>query len=198
LKPSEIVPLGPFLMTAPVITLLDIAAYLDDITWEWSVESAMRKELVTMLALTAELDRRAALRRPGVGRAQRVMALRPHGARATGSQLETEFIQLIRPVEQIPEEERQFPVVRHNAVVARLDVAFPQVHAYTEVHGGQHRESLPYDACRETMVAATLGWPESEVTSRDVRHARRVTIARMIEFIQTASRRVLVAPLPQT
>jgi hypothetical protein len=158
----------------------------------------MRKELVTMLALTAELDRRAALRRPGVGRARRVMALRPHGARATGSQLETEFIQLIRPVQQIPEEERQFPVVRHNAVVARLDVAFPQVHAYTEVHSGQHRESLPYDACRETMVAATLGWPESEVTSRDVRHARRVTIARMIEFIQTASRRVLVAPLPQT
>jgi hypothetical protein len=184
-------------MTAPVITVLDIAADLDDITWEWSVECAIRKDLVTMSAMTAEIDHRATLHRPGVGRARRVLALRPPNARATGSQLETEFIQLIRPVEEIPEEERQFPVVRHNEVVARLDVAFPQVHAYTEVHGGQHRESLPYDACRETMVAATLGWLESEVTSRDVRHARRVTVARMIEFIQMASRRVLIAPLPQ-
>jgi hypothetical protein len=96
-------------MTAPVITVLDIAADLDDITWEWSVECAIRKDLVTMSAMTAEIDHRATLHRPGVGRARRVLALRPPNARATGSQLETEFIQLIRPVEEIPEEERHFP-----------------------------------------------------------------------------------------
>jgi hypothetical protein len=192
LTPAEVVRLGPFWMTAPVITLLDIAADLDDIAWEWSLESAMRRGLVTMSAVWAELDERARLHQRGVARARRVLELRPTGARPTGSQLETEFIQLIRPVPEIPDEERQFPVERNGEVVARLDVAFPRVHAYTEVHGAQHRESLVYDACRETMVAATLGWLESEVTSRDIRYNRRATIGRMVEFIHMASRRVLV------
>jgi len=119
-----------------------------------------------------------------------VLSLRTANARPTGSQLETEFLQLIRPVAAIPEPERQRPVVRHGEIVARLDFAFPDVWAYTEVHGAQHRESLRYDAYRETTVAATLGWLESEVTAGDVRNTPRPTVARMIEFLATAARRL--------
>jgi very-short-patch-repair endonuclease len=61
--------------------------------------------------------------------------------------------------------------------------------AYTEVHGGQHRQSLPYDANRETIIAGTLGWLASEVTSIDIRRTPKATIARMVEFIATATRR---------
>jgi hypothetical protein len=189
LSPTEIVPLGPFFMTDPVTTLLDLATDLDDIKWEWSLESAARKDLVTISALMASVDRRAQLHWTGVTRARRVLALRPVDARPTDSQLETEFIQLIRPVPEIPEGERQLPVYRHDRIVARLDVAFPSRMAYTEVHGAQHRESLRYDASRETLVAGTLGWLESEVTAEDIRITRRATIARMVEFIATATQR---------
>jgi hypothetical protein len=118
-----------------------------------------------------------------------VLALRPPGARPTGSQLETEFLQLIRPVPEIPEPERQYPVLRHGRIDARLDFAYMELCAYTEVHGGQHRESLLYDATRETLVAGTLGWLASEVTAHGIRKVPRHTIARMIEFIGAAARR---------
>jgi hypothetical protein len=176
-------------MTDPVTTLLDLATDLDDIRWEWSLESAVRKDLVTIPDLTASLDRRAQLRWMGVARARHVLGLRGVDARPTDSQLETEFIQLIRPVPGIPEGERQLPVYRHDRIIARLDVAFPSRMAYTEVHGGQHRQSLPYDANRETIIAGTLGWLASEVTSIDIRRTPKATIARMVEFIATATRR---------
>ena len=128
------------------------------------------------------------------GIATKQWARRPLNARPTGSQLETEFLQLIRPVGAIPEPERQHPVARHGRIVARLDFAFPEVWAYTEVHGGQHRESLRYDTHRETTVALTLGWLEAEVTAGDVRNTPRPTVARMIEFIATAASRLPPRP----
>jgi hypothetical protein len=146
-------------------------------------------DLFTIPRLMTEVERRSHLHWTGIGRAQRVLALRPPGARPTGSQLETEFIQLIRPVEEIPEGERQVPIYRTGRIVARLDVAFPPVKAYTEVHGAQHRESLQYDTYRETTIAAAIGWLASEVTCRDIRNTPRATIGRIIEFIATASQR---------
>jgi hypothetical protein len=189
INPGHVVPLGPFRMTDPLTTLLDLADELDDITWEWSLESALRKELVTIDAINREIAQRSLMRCSGVARARRVLALRPAKARPTGSRLETEFIQLIRPVRQIPEPERQYPVIRHNRLVAKLDVAYPEVWGYTEVHGRQHRESLQHDTTRETTVASTLGWLASEVTSKDVRFLPRPTIRRLIEFIARAANR---------
>jgi len=177
-------------MTDALTTLLDLAADLDDIHWEWALESGLRKDLLALNEVRSGVASRSGRRRPGAARARRVLSLRPPNARPTGSQLETEFLQLIRPVGEIPEPERQYPVFRLGKIAARLDFAFPEVQAYTEVHGGQHRESLQYDAYRETMIAGTLGWLESEVTARDIRNTPRPTVARMIEFIATASRRI--------
>jgi hypothetical protein len=188
LVPNQVIPLGPFRMTDPITTLLDLAALLDDRHWEWSLESALRKPFVTTAEVMCETDRRSGARVPGAARARRVLACRPAAARPTGSQLETEFIQLMRPVAEIPEPERQYPVVRGGVIAARLDVAYTDLRAYTEVHGGQHRESLQYDTYRETMVAGTLGWLASEVTARDIRRNARSTIGRMIEFIRAAAR----------
>jgi very-short-patch-repair endonuclease len=190
LDPSQIAALGPFRMTDALTTLLDLAATLDDVHWEWALEFGFRRKLFTPQEVDSGIARRSRQRRPGAVRARRVLSRRPANARPTGSQLETEFLQLIRPVREIPEPERQYPVVRLEQVVARLDFAFPTVQAYTEVHGGQHRESLRYDATRETMVAATLGWLESEVTAGDIRKTPRHTVSRMIEFIAMASRRI--------
>jgi very-short-patch-repair endonuclease len=104
--------------------------------------------------------------------------------------LETEFLQLIRPVAEIPEPERQHPVLRYGRIAARLDFAYPDLCAYTEVLGGQHRDSLRYDANRETTIALTTGWLASEVTASEIRNTPPPTIARMIEFVSAATRRV--------
>jgi very-short-patch-repair endonuclease len=197
LRKWQVVPLGPFWITNGLTTLMDLADELDDIAWEWMLESVLRKHLATMPAILEEERRRSLLRWSGSARVRRVLALRPPDARPTDSQLETEFIQLIRPVSQIPEPERQRPVFRYNQIVARMDVAYVEVEAYTEVHGAQHRESLPYDANRETTIAATTGWLASEVTAREIRRTPKPTIARMIEFIVTAARRATTSgPFP--
>ena len=194
LDPSQIAALGPFRMTDALTTLLDLAATLDDVHWEWALEFGFRRKLFTPQEVDSGIARRSRQRRPGAVRARRVLSRRPANARPTGSQLETEFLQLVRPVGAIPEPERQRPVSRHGRIVARLDFAFPEVWAYTEVHGGQHRESLRYDTYRETTVALTLGWLEAEVTAGDVRNTPRPTIARMIEFIATAASRIPPRP----
>jgi hypothetical protein len=194
LDPAQVVPLGPFQVTDALTTLLDLAALLDDVRWEWALESGLRMKLFTIGQVHHGVEARSKRRRPGVARARRVLSRRPPNARPTGSQLETEFLQLVRPVGAIPEPERQRPVSRHGRIVARLDFAFPEVWAYTEVHGGQHRESLRYDTYRETTVALTLGWLEAEVTAGDVRNTPRPTIARMIEFIATAASRLPPRP----
>lgn len=195
LEPHQVVSMGPFRVTDPVTTLLDLAADLDDRRWEWSLEAALRKPWLALDDVLAETTRRSQQHRSGAARAKRVLALRPVKAKPTGSQLETEFLQLIRPVREIPEPERQYPVSRHGRIEARLDFAWPALHAYTEVLGSQHRESLHYDANRETLIAATLGWLASEVTAREIRRASRPTINRMIEFLGRASGRVSVGSL---
>jgi hypothetical protein len=189
LEPGQILQLGPFRVTDALTTLLDLAAAVDDTRWEWMLESVLRKDLATLPAIWCEVERRSLLRWRGLSRARRVLALRPPRARPTDSQLETEFIQMIRPVPAIPEPERQRPVFRHGRIVARMDAAYVEVEAYTEVHGAQHRESLPYDANRETTIATTTGWLASEVTAREIRRTPKPTITRMIEFIATAARR---------
>jgi hypothetical protein len=47
LDPSQIAALGPFRMTDALTTLLDLAATLDDVHWEWALEFGFRRKLFT-------------------------------------------------------------------------------------------------------------------------------------------------------
>jgi very-short-patch-repair endonuclease len=169
-------------------TLLDLAAALDDLAWEQALESALRKELTTIEALT-----NAPSRMPGAARVRRVLALRPEGAPPTESLLETLMVQLAREVPGLVEPTRQLVIQnRHGAFVARVDLAWLELGLFIELDGEHHKGQPVYDASRETAVVASTGWLCGRFTWTEVTRYRRHTIRRLAELAEQARRR----PLP--
>ena len=161
-------------------TLIDLAADLDDLTWEQAIESALRKRLTTVAALEGALPELSRKRAPGTARIRRVLALRPPGAPATESLLETLMVQLARTVDGLPELTRQVVIHDdHGVFVARVDLAIPDVGVFFELDGQQHKDQPVYDASRQTAVTAATGWLCGRFTWREVVHTPRTTARRL-------------------
>lgn len=172
-------------------TLVDLAAELDDISWEAALESALRRRLVTL----GQLDQAALGSQRGVARMRRVLALRPLAARPTESLLETRMVQLARTVAGLPAPERQVDVYGpHDEVVARLDLAWPALGLFIELDGQHHRDQPLYDARRETAVVAATGWLCGRFTWKEVVHLPVATARRLEHLFLQAQRRPIASP----
>ena len=171
-------------------TLVDLAAILDDLTWEQALESALRKRLVTVGELEAALPSLGAARTPGTARIRRVLALRPPGAPATESLLETLMVQLARTIEGLVAPTRQYEVYdEHGQFVARVDLAWPDLGLFVELDGQQHRGQPVYDARRQTAVTAATGWLCGRFTWHEVTRCRKATARRLAALAAQATRR---------
>lgn len=173
--------------TLPLRTISDLCLVRDDDHVEMALESALRKGLVSL----GDLELLAATPGwKGVQRLRRVLSRRPPGAPPTRSELETRFIQLVRPL-PVEEAVRGYEVVVHGEVVAVLDVAFPGAHLFVETDGGVHEqlEALRRDRQRQNDVVRILGWRPLRFTWTDV-VARPVTTRRV--FMEAYSMAVAV------
>ncbi len=149
-------------------TVLDLAALLDDLCWEQALESALRRRLTSICDINAALPAMSAARTPGVRRIRRVLAVRPDGAPPTESLLETLAVQLFRAA-SLPTPVRQFEIRRSNGkLVARVDLAWPELGVFVELDGKQHGEQRLYDASRQTAIIAATGWLCARFTWRQV------------------------------
>ena len=154
-------------------TLLDLAASVDDDTWEQALESALRKRLVTIGAF-ADVPNQ-----PGAPRVRRVLARRGD-VPPTESLLETYMVQLIRTVPALPEPTRQHEVTwADGSFVARVDLCWPALGIFVELDGQQHKDQPVYDASRQTAVVAATGWRVARFTWREVVHTPRTTARRL-------------------
>lgn len=156
-------------------TLADLAASLSDTVWEQALESALRKRLALIEAVTGN---------------RRVLERRPAGVPPTESLLETLMVQLIRTVAGLPEPVRQLWI---EAAGARLDLAWPQLGLFIELDGQHHKDQPVYDARRETAVVAATGWLCGRFTWTEVVHLPNATARRLAGLADQARRR----PLPQ-
>ena len=156
-------------------TLADLAASLSDAVWEQALESALRKRLVSIDAVTGN---------------PRVLGRRPAGAPPTESLLETLMVQLIRAAPALPEPVRQLWI---DAAGARLDLAWPQLGLFIELDGQHHKGQPVYDARRETAVVAATGWLCGRFTWAEVVHTPNSTARRLAALAGQARRR----PVPQ-
>jgi hypothetical protein len=188
LPAERIVSVGGFLCTDGLQTMVDLAAVLDDLRWEQALESALRKRLVTIVALVELLPELGRARVPGTSRIRRVLQLRPQGAPPTGSLLETYMIQLIRTVPGVPDPVRQLPVGW-----ALLDLSWPEVGLFIELDGQQHAGQPVYDARRETAVVAATGWLCGRFTWYEVVRVPTSTGRRLAAVYQQALLRPIVA-----
>ena len=173
-------------------TLVDLAAESDDDTWEQMLESALRKRLVTVADLEARLPELGRQRVPGTTRIRRVLARRPNGASATGSLLETLFVQLRRLVPGSTEPLRQFEVRdEHGELVAFVDFAWPELGIFIELDGQHHLGQPVHDARRETNVIAATGWLVGRFTWDEIVHHPNATARQLAKLLDRARRRPL-------
>jgi very-short-patch-repair endonuclease len=173
---------------------MDLAAEVTDEVWEQALESALRKRLTTIAELIDVAAEMGRTRTPGAARIRRVLALRPAGAPATGSILETMMIQLARKLEGLPEPLRQVEVVDpFGNFVAFVDLAWPDLGLFIELDGQQHEGQPVYDARRETAVVAATGWLVGRFTWREVVELPVSTARRLAALVEQARRRPFAA-----
>jgi hypothetical protein len=179
--PEEwVVELGGIRCADGLTTLADLARSLDDLTWEQAMESALRKRLTTVAALDAVPQR---------PRIRRVLALRPAGAPATESLLETFMVQLARGVPEVGELVRQHEVWdEHGNFIARLDLARPPLF-FLELDGQGHEGQPVYDAVRQTNVVTATGMLVGRFTWTEVTRYPVTTQRRLAALARRAEQR---------
>jgi len=197
LPPQRVVVVDGLRCTDGLQTLVDLAADLDDPTWEQALESALRKRLTSIHDIEAALLGLGRARTSGVRRMRRVLAVRPDAAPPTESLLETLMVQLVRGVDGLPEATRQHEVVdKYGSFVARVDLSWPELGLFLELDGQHHDEQPVYDARRETAVVAATGWLPGRFTWREVVSIPTTTARRLVALAEQANRRPF-APRPE-
>jgi very-short-patch-repair endonuclease len=178
LPPGCVVEVAGLRCTEGRQTLVDLAPWLPDLGWEQALESALRERLTCVAAFEALRTERV----------RRVLRLRPPGAPATESLLETLMVQLARTVPGLADPVRQLWI---EAAPARLDLAWPELGLFVELDGQQHFGQPVYDARRETAVVAATGWLCGPFTSREVTGVPHSTARRLAALAEQARRRPL-------
>lgn len=183
LSADKVITIGGIRCADGHTTLVDLAASLDDRTWEQALESGLRKRLTTVAALAAVRGV------PGTARIRRVLALRPPGAPATESLLETVMVQLCRQVPEVGELTRQLEIYDdHGSFIARLDLARPMLFFF-ELDGQGHEGQPVYDAVRQTNVVAHTGMLVGRFTWTEVTRYTKATKARLARLALKAAER---------
>jgi very-short-patch-repair endonuclease len=179
-----------FPCTDPLQTLIDLAAALDDDHWEQALESALRRRQVSLSELEAVLPVLSRRRLAGVVRIRRVLERRPAGAPATGSRLETLFVQLVRRHLDVEAPQRQVEIRdEHGDFVAYVDFAWPELGLFIELDGQHHADQPVHDARRETAVVAATGWLVGRFTWQEVVRYPVATARRLEALLARARER---------
>lgn len=112
-------------VTSPVLTLIDIARFLDDPHLERAINEADRLDLIDPEALVVALDDYPG--QPGVGRLGKLLGQRAF--RLTDSELERRFLPLVSRAE-LP-----VPLTRQHVNGFRVDFYWPQLRLVAETDG---------------------------------------------------------------
>ena len=191
---GDVVEYGGIPCAGGLQTLVDLAAEMDDDTWEQALESALRLKLTTIAEIEATLPALGQARTPGTTRIRRALRRRPAGAPPTGSLLETLFVQLVRQRVDVTDPERQVEVRNEwDGFEAFVDFAWPELGLFIELDGQHHPGQPVHDARRETGVVAATGWLVGRFTWDEITRHPVATARRLEALIAQARRRVLPA-----
>ena len=178
LAPERVVTVAGVRCTDGLQTLVDLTRSLSDPVWEQAMESALRKGLTSV----------SVLEKVRAMRVRRILDLRPAGAPATESLLETLMVQLARTVPGLPDPVRQLWV---DDAHVRLEMAWPGLGLFLELDGQHHKGQPVYDARRETAVVAATGWLCGRFTWAEVVRVPHSTARRLGALADQARRRKL-------
>jgi len=187
LSPERVVVVDGIRCTDGLQTLLDLAEVVDDRAWEQALECVLRRRMTSVGDIERATGEAAT---QGARRVRRVLALRPGGAPPTESQLETLMVQLARTVPGLGVPVRQLEVRDGSGeLVARVDLAWPDLGLFVELDGQHHLDQPIHDARRETAVVAATGWLCGRFTWDDVTRLPSTTARRLGTLAAHARRR---------
>ena len=170
----ELTVIDGVLVTSVRQTLADLCAVVDLDIVERAAESALRLGLTTDHSLR-DFAALCAFSRHGTPGLVEVLERRPIGARPTGSDLETLYLQVIRRG-RIRAPERQFDVLdAEGARVAVADFGFPPARFVAETDGFETHSApaqLQYDLNRQNRIN-DAGYELRRFTYQDVVHRPR-------------------------
>jgi len=164
--PEEVVVVGQVQCLPASDTLHMVAGRVGDDLWEQMLEYCLRKKLV----VRRDVEEWAQGRSRSARQIRRVInARRGIDVRHTDSLLETLAIQLIRAA-GLPTPVRQYEVRDPGTgrVVARCDLAWPELGIFIELDGQQHKDQPVYDARRQTLITTITHWQCGRLTWEDV------------------------------
>lgn len=169
---------GPFRLTTPARTLLDLGAVANIETVEAALEDALRKNLTTLPALHWQLRTAGGKGVRGTDVLRMLLDARPVGYVHTRSDLELKVDRVLRSLRSIPRYVRQYEVLTRSGR-RFLDFAFPERLVGVEAvsykwHGG--RSAWTADLQRDRDLRA-LGWRLMYVALEDLRDRRTQFVA---------------------
>jgi hypothetical protein len=157
-------------VTTPERTLLDLGAVCHESIVEMALDTAEKRELVTLDSVRATVRRLGRSGRNGVGPLRRLLDARSPGRKPPESEMETLMLQVIRR-NGFPEPVTQFEIRRAGQFVARVDAAYPQWRIAIEYDSYKHhtgQKAIDRDSDRRNKVIAA-GWLPVSVTAADLR-----------------------------
>lgn len=185
LPAEHVTKIGRIPVTTIPRTLFDLGAVADTATVEAAVTDALRRGRTTLARLRNCLDEAGGKGRPGASAFRSI--LEALGGQPVESVLELKLLRLLRR-HGLPEPVCQFDVRKGNAVVARVDVAYPELRLAIEADGFRFHAgpgSWERDLARRNALTA-LGWHVIHVTWPDLSERPR----RVAEDVRQALRRL--------
>ena len=186
MAPSDLMKRGPFTLTTPARTLLDLGVVCPLEQVELALEDVLRRKLTTIRALRWELRTQGGQGRAGTANLRALLEHRPDDYRPTASRLELEVDRVLRS-HRFPSYERQHELETRLGLL-HPDFAFPTYCVAVEAdsyrwHSG--RRSWQADKARMRALKA-IGWDVVSVTWEDVTQRSDEFIADLQETLRRA------------
>jgi very-short-patch-repair endonuclease len=156
-------------VTSVTRTLFDLAAVASREAVEVALDDALRRRLTSLKQLLMRLEDLGGKGRRGAGVVRSLLVDRDPKKPPPESVLEARLIQLLRRA-QLPEPTRQFQVSERGRLLARLDLAYPDVMLAIEADGYRYhsgRLAWQRDLMRRNALTSR-GWRAIHVTWADV------------------------------
>lgn len=151
-------------------TLVDLGAVVPSCRVEDALDDALRRGLVSLAEMRTLVERDGGKGRRGIGVLRKILDQRPADAAPTESPLEGRVLRLIVGA-GLPRPETQFEVWDRGALVARVDLAYPDALLAIEVDGyawHSGRSDWQRDLRRRNRLTA-MGWKVLHFTAADIR-----------------------------
>jgi very-short-patch-repair endonuclease len=175
LPAGQVTKIGKIPVTTVARTLLDLGGVASASSLEAAVTDALRRNRTTLERLQSCLDEAGGKGRPGASALRSI--LQALGRQPAESVLELKLVRLLRR-HGLPEPMRQFDIREGETLVARVDLAYPELRLAIEADGFSFHAgpgSWTRDLARSNALTA-LGWHVVHITWRDLTERPRQVI----------------------